>query len=78
MVARLCQLLPSLDRLEILRLSSWSCSRFGLFSQHNQRQGFSLSFLPNLTRLSVRDVKEEFFVHLGSSCPNLLELRVSS
>ena len=60
-VARLCDTLPSLEWLQVLDLGAWSCKQFGLLSDHNQCEGWMLSLLPNLTRISVSNVGAKFF-----------------
>ena len=60
-VARLCDTLPSLEWLQVLDLGAWSCKQFGLLSDHNQCEGWMLSLLPNLTRISVCNVGAKFF-----------------
>ena len=60
-VARLCDTLPSLEWLQVLDLGAWSCKPFGLLSDHNQCEGWMLSLLPNLTRISVCNVTAKFF-----------------
>ena len=79
LVSRLCSQLPLINGLEKLDLADWSCKKYGLLSECNQRDGIPFAFTPNLTELSVCDINCSggFFRRLALNCPSLKKIRVS-